>query len=435
MMSMQSITTWMFDSLEPFALARRFAHLEGTALLYSGGGLDSAQTSFLCLFPEKKLALTASRGSWDELQKEIAQGEKEGLPIPTWVGYIGYEMGCYADCHRIIPHFQPQLPGCLFYKPTVVVRFDHALGMATLYSTHATVHLKREALSGDSTPTNVHLIEASDTLDSYLEKIATIQEAILDGEIYQVNLSQQFLFQGAANPFALFEKSVHLNPVPFAAYLQCGECALVSSSPERFLRKQGDRLETRPIKGTAPRGKTLFEDIANRQALLHSEKERAELLMITDLMRSDLGKISLPGSVKAHAIWLCEAYTNVFHLLSVIEGKAHPHLHRVELIRSLFPGGSVTGCPKLRAMEMIASLENRPRGVYTGSIGYFAENGDFDFNIAIRTLIVHPSSIQIQLGGAIVIDSDPLKEFEETLHKGKSLFNLLGVEVYDHSLL
>ena len=433
-MSMQSITTWTFDPLEPLDLARQFAHIEGTALLYSGGAFDSAQTSFLCLFPEKKLALPASRESWEELQREIGAGEKEGLPIPTWVGYMGYEMGCYADSDQIIPHFQSQLQDCLFYKPTVIVRFDLALRLATLYSMHGAVSLKRKERSGNTTP-HVHLADASDTLETYLEKIACIQEAILDGEVYQVNLSQQFRFEGAVDPFTLFEKSVQLNPTPFAAYLQCGEYTLVSTSPERFLCKQGERLETRPIKGTAPRGATSFGDIANRQALLCSEKEKAELLMITDLMRSDMGKICLPGSVKTPAIWLCEAYACVFHLLSVIEGRAYPHLHRVELMRSLFPGGSVTGCPKLRAMKMITDLEKRSRGVYTGSIGYFAENGDFDFNIAIRTLIVHPTSIQIQLGGAIVIDSDPVREFEETLHKGRTFFNLLGVEVYEHRLL
>ncbi len=434
MMSIQSITTWKFEPLEPFALTRRFAHLEGTALLYSGGSLDSAQSSFLCLFPDKKMSLSASRASWDELQREIGNGQKDGVDIPSWIGYIGYEMGCYADPDQIIPHFLSQVPDCLFYKPTVVVRFDHALQLATIYSTGFAVNLEGdEVLAGESIP-KMQLIDASDTLETYLEKIASIQGAILDGEVYQVNLSQQFLFEGVADPFALFEKSVHLNPAPFAAYLQCGAYAIVSASPERFLRKQGDRLETRPIKGTAPRGSTPSEDIANRQALLSSEKERAELLMITDLMRSDIGKMSLPGSVKTQAIWLCEAYTNVFHLLSIIEGRAHPHVHRLELIRSLFPGGSVTGCPKLRAMEMIAHLEKRPRGIYTGSIGYFAENGDFDFNIVIRTLIVHPTSIQLQLGGAIVIDSDPVREFEETFHKGRSFFNLLSVEVYGSSL-
>lgn len=152
--------------------------------------------------------------------------------------------------------------------------------------------------------------------------------------------------------------------------------------------------------------------------------------MITDLMRSDVGKVSLPGSVHTRDIWRCEAYANVFHLLSIIEGRVDPSANPVELIRQLLPGGSITGCPKLRAMEAIAELEKRPRGIYTGSIGYFAKNGDFDFNIAIRTLIVHPEHIQLQLGGAIVIDSDPVKEFEETLHKGHSLFAILGIDLF-----
>lgn len=433
MMSMQSITTWQFKPSEPFDIARRFAHLEGTALCYSGGFKDSAQTSYLCLFPESKIILPPSQNSWLELQNEIVIDESNGCAFPRWIGYISYEMGCYADPDKIIPHFTSALPGCIFYKSTLVIRFDHRSKRATLYSANNSITLEGEG-NEFKRAVNLELIDTSDTLESYLEKIAAVKESILDGEVYQVNLSQQFRFVGEANAFDLFEKSALLNPAPFAAYLQCGPFALVSASPERFLRKRGAHLETRPIKGTAPRGKSPSEDTLERDLLLSSEKERAELLMITDLMRSDLGKVSLAGTVHTRALWRCESYTHVFHLLSIIESVANSHLHPVALIRSLFPGGSVTGCPKLRAMELITQLEQRPRGAYTGSIGYFAENGDFDFNIAIRTLVVHSGSVEMQLGGGIVIDSDPVREFEETLHKGRSFFNLLGVE-YGSSLL
>lgn len=428
MMSMQSITTWKSDVSDLFSLARRYAHLEGTALLYSGGSLDSAQTTFLCLFPEQKISLPASRESWERLQREIGEARIEGLSIPNWIGYISYEMGCFADLDHTVSSASGclDIPGCLFYKPSTVVCYDSLSGCATLYGAHPHVRLETE-LHLEKSVMDIHVENTSDTLESYLDKIAYIQEAILEGEVYQVNLSQQFQFHAHINPFTLFEKSVCMSPTPFAAYLQCGEWAIVSASPERFLRKQGERLETRPIKGTAVRGKTTMEDNLNKEALLSSDKERAELLMITDLMRSDLGRISMPGSIMTQALWRCESYAHVFHLLSIIESRPKFGLHAVELIRSLFPGGSVTGCPKLRAMEMIYQLEKRPRGIYTGSIGYFAENGDFDFNIAIRTVTVHSGLIQLQLGGAIVIDSDPLREFEETLHKGRFFFNVFGL--------
>lgn len=410
-MSMKSITTWIFEAGEPHELARRFADLEGTVLLNSG--------SYLCLFPEEKVALPARPGCWEVLEKALGSFEGD-LPIPKWVGYLGYEMGCFADPEKHTPYMPTATPDAVFYRPSVVIHFDHSTQQATLYASKE-VSLKREPSTSSSGALKLKF--SSDTLQSYLEKIARAKEWILEGEIYQVNLSQEFHLEGESDPFQLFQKVFRLNPTSFSAFMQCGNFALVSSSPERFLCRLGDRLQSRPIKGTAPRGKTPEEDAFNRRTLLESEKERAELLMITDLMRNDIGKVSLPGSVKTQEIWRCETYANIFHLLSIIEGRCAQS--PVPLIRQLFPGGSITGCPKLRAMEAIAALEQRPRGVYTGSIGYFAANGDFDFNIAIRTLVVHSTYVQIQLGGAIVIDSDPVKEFEETLHKGETLFKVL----------
>ncbi|MCH9627315.1 MAG: Isochorismate synthase MenF [Chlamydiales bacterium] len=420
-MSMQSITTWTFSSGEPLALARRFTDCEGTALLYSGGTLDSARSSYLTLFPDEKVALSAKEGAWEALEEALGPFDGE-LPIPKWVGYLGYEMGGFADPQIPISVYGAHTPDALFYRPSVVIHFDHTTHQATLYAKKK-IDLDRET-SLSSGP--LKLGYRSDTVQSYLDKVAQIKEWILEGEIYQVNLSQEFHLEGTGDPFVHFEKIVALNPSPFSAFVHCGPFSLVSSSPERFLSRKGTLLETRPIKGTAPRGKSPEKDLESRRALLASEKERAELLMITDLMRHDIGKVAEPGSVQTHEIWRCEAYTNVFHLLSIITGKSD--LNPVPLIRQLFPGGSITGCPKLRAMEAISALEKRPRGIYTGSIGYFGANGDFDFNIAIRTLVVHPDHVQIQLGGAIVIDSDPVKEYEETLHKGESMFKVLEAD-------
>lgn len=432
-MSMRSITTWIFNLLEPVELARRFSDLEGSALLYSGGQLDSAQASFVCLFPEEKVTVAADTECWENLSAKLGAFTHGALPIPRWVGYLGYEMGCFADqdvqitCLKggLKGGLKTSIPDSCFYRPSVVVHFDHKTGVATLYASREDYSLAR--ISPPHKTSQLTLASHSDTLETYLRKIAQAKEWILDGEIYQVNLSQVFCLEGSSSPFDLFEQVNGLNPAPFSAFINCGAFSIVSSSPERFLSKKGTQLETRPIKGTAPRGKTTEEDQERCKELLASEKERAELLMITDLMRNDLGKVSLPGSVKVQEMWRCEAYTNVFHLIAIIEGRCQDEADPVHLVRHLFPGGSVTGCPKLRAMEAIAALEKRPRGIYTGSIGYFAHNGDFDFNIAIRTLVADSNQVYVQLGGAIGIDSNPTREFEETLHKGHSLFTILGI--------
>lgn len=385
-MSMPSTTTWIFD------LARGYADFEGTALFHS------KENSYLALNPDEKV----ETHSWTELEELLGEFDGE-LPIPKWVGYLPYEMG--------------EVPA-IFYRPTTVIHVDHQKGTTHVYGPDVPMRERRARTSA------LTLGYRSDTLKSYCEKIARAHEWILDGEIYQVNLSQEFHLEGRSDPFAQFEAVYALNPAPFSVFMQCGTHAIVSSSPERFVCRRGDRLETRPIKGTAPRGKTAEEDRANKAHLLSSEKERAELLMITDLMRNDLSRVCEPGSVLVNELYRCEAYTNVFHLLSIIEGKGSGS--PISLLRELFPAGSITGCPKIRAMEAIRALEGRPRGVYTGSIGYLAHNGDFDFNVAIRTLVVHPTHVQIQLGGGIVSDSDPIKEYEETLHKGESLFTILG---------
>ncbi|MEZ5315104.1 MAG: anthranilate synthase component I family protein [Chlamydiales bacterium] len=417
---MRFITTWTFNPNDPISFARYFAKVEGTVLLYSGGKLDSACHSYLCLFPEEKIQVKAKKGCWDELKEYLGTFDSPSS-ILKWVGFIGYEMGAFADLDIEIPCFSSEIPDALFYRPTVVIHFDHKTRQATLYGDKEISLKQPPPLSYGS---EVKLRFRSDSLESYLAKIREIKNWILEGKLYQLNLSQEFLFEGKSDPFDIFQKICSLNPTAFSAYMQCGDFTIVSSSPERFLSRKGSRLETRPIKGTIPRGQTALEERLNRNRLLNSEKERAELLMITDLMRNDLGKVSFPGSVNTKEIWRCEAYTNVFHLLSIIEGRcdAEP----VPLIRQLFPGGSITGCPKLSAMEAITLLEQRPRGVYTGSIGYFSAHGDFDFNIAIRTLVINSASIRLALGGAIIIDSDPMKEFEETLHKGQSLFQVLG---------
>ncbi len=438
-------TTTCFSINYFLALASSLSEEEGTALLFSGGNLDSAVRSILFFFPYEKISLKASALSWKILREKLSF-TKEAPPTPEWVGFLGYEMGAFVDEEVILPHSSHELPDALFFRAACVIVYDHKTGKAEIYlGEEGKKSLNSKQLSFidripkralwekkelSLSPSNLRSMSSSDTSISYLEKIQRAKEWILEGNIYQINLSQKFSLKGSADPFALFAHLNRLNPAPFSLFLQCGEYAIVSSSPERFLNKRGDLLETRPIKGTAPRGKTEEEDLVNRAALLSSEKERSELLMICDLSRNDLAKISIPGSLRVVDLFRCEAYTNVYHLIAIVQAQQKSGLHPIDLIRTSFPGGSVTGCPKLAAMEGIHALEGRARGIYTGSIGYFAENGDFDFNIAIRTLLVLEDLVELQLGGAITYDSEPLREFEETLYKGESLFKTLGI--YEH---
>ncbi|MBY0396444.1 MAG: anthranilate synthase component I family protein, partial [Thermoleophilia bacterium] len=215
-------------------------------------------------------------------------------------------------------------------------------------------------------------------------------------------------------------------PAPFAAYLAWEDRAVVSASPEWFYQTRGDRIVTRPIKGTRPRGATPDEDARLAAELAASPKDRAELTMIVDLERNDLGRVSRYGTVTVTEALTVESFAQVHHLVATVEGRLRPGVGPVDVVRAVFPGGSITGAPKIRAMEIIDELEPNRRGVYTGAIGYFGRGGISAFNIAIRTMVVEGGTARYQVGGGIVADSDPLAEYHETLHKGRGLREVLG---------
>lgn len=244
------------------------------------------------------------------------------------------------------------------------------------------------------------------------------------GDIYQVNLSQRFecdLKGNAFDPLGLYRVLRDLSPVPFGGYLDCGGFSLISNSPERFLRLDGRVVQTRPMKGTRPRGGSSAEDNILRAEILKSAKEKAELLMITDLMRNDLGRVCDYGSVRVKEMRSIEEYPYVFQATSTVEGVLGEDKDCFDLIRACFPGGSITGCPKIRAMEIIEELEPTRRGIYTGSMGYINFDGNMDFNILIRTLLARRGKMYFQVGGGIVADSTPEREYEETLVKARAI--------------
>ncbi|MCP3866915.1 MAG: aminodeoxychorismate synthase component I [Gammaproteobacteria bacterium] len=259
----------------------------------------------------------------------------------------------------------------------------------------------------------------------YLKSVRRIKRYIEDGDCYQVNFSQRFSVTADGDPWYAYRKLRELNSAPFSAYLSTPACKVMSTSPERFLKVSDDRVETRPIKGTAPRGKNALEDRGLAEALMNSGKDRAENLMIVDLLRNDLGKVCAFGSIEVPEMFNLESYARVHHLVSTVKGKLAQGQDAISLLRACFPGGSITGVPKVRAMEIVEELEPHRRGVYCGAIGYIDFNGNTDTNIAIRTMVHSSGMTRLWAGGGIVADSDPEAEYQETFHKAAALLALL----------
>lgn len=270
------------------------------------------------------------------------------------------------------------------------------------------------------------IIRSNFDKEDYLKAIKKAIDYIFAGDIFQVNLSQRFESEIAISPFQLYKRLRTINPAPFAAFLNFEGVVVASSSPERFLRRSGNVVETRPIKGTRPRGRTPDEDRRLAQELLSSPKDRAENIMIVDLERNDLGRVCQYGSVHVPELLTIEEYPTVFHLVSTIRGTVPPDKDNVDIIKACFPGGSITGAPKVRAMEIIDELEPTRRSVYTGAIGYLDFGGQMDLNIVIRTFIIKENRAYFQAGGGIVADSDPEAEYQETLDKARALMEAVS---------
>jgi aminodeoxychorismate synthase component I len=257
--------------------------------------------------------------------------------------------------------------------------------------------------------------------EEYLRMVRRAQEYIAAGDIYQVCLAHRFSTKFAGDPWPLYLKLRETSPAPYAAYLSLRDETILSSSPECFLKMSGRKILTRPIKGTRPRRLDHIEDERESRELRSSPKEIAELIMITDLERNDLGSICEFGSVTAPRLTELESYAHVFHLASTVEGILREEVSHVAAVAACFPGGSISGAPKKRALEIIRELEPTPRGLFTGAIGYFGYNGESQFNIAIRTMIVRNGEAEFHVGAGITADSDPEKEWEETLHKAAGI--------------
>ena len=370
------------------------------------------------------------------------------------VGYLAYDLGWHIEALPNRAKNDIDLPESYFSFYDCVLAYDHLEGKCYLFSSglpmkemeaekRAKERLKEistqlyafienpQKVIKDSPPHGNQTSELKShfTKEEYCKAVQKAKDYIAAGDIYQMNMTQRFETKSLVPPWELYCRLRKINPAPFAAYLELEEGTIVSASPERFIKTVGDYIETRPIKGTRPRKDDDKFNEKMKNELLNSEKDKAELVMIVDLERNDLGRICEFGTVKVEELFRLETYATVFHLVSTIIGKIKPNNGFKEVIKATFPGGSITGAPKIRAMEIIEELEPVKRGIYTGSIGYLNLSGNLDLNIVIRTIIIKDDKTYFQVGGGIVADSVPEEEYQETLDKAKALITALRKEV------
>ncbi|SFM85131.1 anthranilate synthase component I family protein [Thermodesulforhabdus norvegica] len=432
------------------AYARSISRKPFSVVLLSGGDHDAANFSIACWKPavafwgkgSSAVIEIAGRkgitqGSCLTLFEKLLNGFEVDYSLERYlpfmggaVGFLTYEVKNYIERLPQTAQDDLKLPDIWAVWPAEILLHDRKVG--TIYYLQLRLDSLKDA-SGDLPsaipPVNSGVVigdlVSNFSRNGYIRAVKRIINYIRDGHVYQVNLSQRFSAPIFCEPFELWVSLYRRNPAPFYAFINGGDFFVLCTSMERFLYLRDGIIETRPIKGTRPRGSTPEEDEANREDLAYHPKDDAELSMIVDLLRNDLGKVCKIGTVSVDEHKRIEAYQNVFHLISIVRGRLKEGVTYGDIIRATFPGGSITGCPKIRSMEIIDELEPNVRHVYTGSIGYWGFHGNMDLNIAIRTMIIRNSRAYLSVGGGIVFDSDPVLEYEETLHKGRTFFEVL----------
>jgi len=384
------------------------------------------------------------------LRRYQASGEDLGAASRAvgLMGWLSYDLNRWIERLPVPQPSGPALPEMAWFGMRLVILADHIEGRSWLISVvdphgpRAIAHREAQRLlheaearlgaCGDggqardgSDAVSASALAATSTQADFETMVSRALEYIRAGEIFQANVSQRFTASWAGSPLHLYEVLREVNPSPFACFLSWGDLAVVSCSPERLVRVQDGRVDTRPIAGTRSRGATREEDALNSLDLLLSEKERAEHIMLVDLARNDLGRVCTAGSVQVSELMTLEDYSHVIHIVSDVSGAARPGVDAVDVIRAVFPGGTITGCPKVRCMEILRELEPVARGLYTGSLGYLAFDGTMDLNIAIRTMVIQGSRLSFHVGAGIVADSEPTREYHETLAKAGALTEAL----------
>jgi para-aminobenzoate synthetase component I len=424
---------------EPFALARRLKGERALTLFESAQRHEHlGRYSFIAVNPKHSLVVREGQSfldgkakperAFDILQKFISKNPLKmlsGLPPfqSGWAGYLSYDYGRHLEPKAKIPAFDPLCPDMVFHLFETVIAIDHLQERAWIIAgsrqdiseLEILLSRPRQAL-GERVQVN---FKSAITQAQHEANVQRTIDYILAGDIFQANITQSFKAKAPQNfdCFALYDQLRDQNPAPFAALMDYDEVKIISSSPERLIRYNGKTAEARPIKGTRKRDDDKVKDATLMADLQSSRKDRAENVMIVDLLRNDLSIVSKPFSVKVPVLCGLESYANLHHLVSVVQGELREGLTSVDLVKAVFPGGSITGAPKVRAMEVIAELENGPRGVYCGAMGYFGFNGTCDFNIGIRTVQVSDGVMRVQGGGGITAKSNPADEYDESVLK------------------
>ena len=383
----------------------------------------------------------------DNLQNELNKYKVENnthLPfIGGAVGYLSYDLGNYIEKLPRTAIDDTNVYDLYFGLYNWVIVIDHLENKTYIATPDLDIEKETNIIEDIEKKINDAEINGIDSIcyeEKEVEKtkltsnftknefenaVRKVQDYIRQGDIYQANLTQRFNGKTTLSSYELYRDLRRFSPAPFGAFLNFDDSHILSNSPERFIKCVDRKVETRPIKGTRPRGKNKEEDLRLQEELRNSEKDRAELLMIVDLERNDIGRISKIGTVKVPELFVIEPYANVNHLVATVVGELDDDKDCVDAIKATFPGGSITGAPKIRSMEIIDELEPTQRNVYTGSIGYIGFDGDMDLNIAIRTIIKKDDNVYFQVGGGMTWDSNPADEYQETLDKAQSIMKAL----------
>jgi len=403
-------------------------------LLESVNHNENNQYSILFAFPQESIVLheLSDFNFLNELDDSCIQKDTD-LDVPFaggWFVYLSYELIGQIEPKLASNYHKSNLPIAYAVKIPTSIYIDHELGKTFIYdedNNHSRINqilsdikilnkIPNETINGDISEENEK---------KFIEGVNSSLDYIFAGDVFQVNLSRKWSFDLNSNldSAIIYNKLKKANPAPFSALIQYENFSIISSSPERLFSVNEDILETRPIAGTHPRGKGDSDNVQKENLISHP-KEIAEHVMLLDLERNDMGRVCEYGSVYVNEIMTLETYPYVHHIVSNIKGSLRKNIGIKEIVKALFPGGTITGCPKVRCMEIISELEQMPREAYTGSVGYVSQNGKMDFNILIRSFIHKDQTLTFRAGAGIVFDSDPTNELAETRHKAQGLIKV-----------
>ena len=427
-------------------------------LFHSGrSGSENSRYSFLGTFHNSIIKGSSAGDLLKQLQSVLNNFKSDGIDyLPHFwggaVGYFSYDMARHFERIPTVAVDDLHIPEIYIGFSDEVIVFDHdekvlkvivclksdedyRKGVERVNKLVSKIRSQKSALS-EVEGSEVRNLKSNMSKVQFMDIVKRAKDYIKKGDIFQANLSQRFEADFEGEPWEFYKRLNEINPSPFGGYINFDDMSIVSASPERLVKvtplyptlvrlESGGLIETRPIAGTRPRGKNSQNDIALSKELLLNEKERAEHIMLVDLERNDLGRVCKYGTVKVDELMILESYSHVWHIVSKVTGELREDIKFIDILRACFPGGTITGCPKVRCMEIIEELEPVRRGIYTGSMGYIGYDGMVDLNIIIRSALVKGGRIYFNAGAGIVADSEPEREYEETLFKARAIIEAL----------